>query len=120
MSDLQEIKKRLNKYEYVEKVLDHIGCSYIKSEQNRELITCQLPSRFNSSNKRSVQVRLNDRLPCNIRTRGDFNGDIFSLVSYIYNDKRGHEIQQNLNEAKKFICELLGWNEYINGSYKKK
>src|SRR5690606_10554825 len=66
-------------------------------------------------NKRSVQTKFNEHLTSSIRNRGDFSGDIFSLVSYIVNDKRGAELQQDLNNAKTVICETLGWREYLQG-----
>lgn len=118
MSDLRIIKKRLLDENKVEKVLEAIGCEYISYSGGR--IEAQLPQRFDSNNRRSVQVRVNDDyLSSSIRSRGDFKGetrDIYSLVSYILNDKRGDDIQDDLYNAKSFICNLFGWSEYFKGS----
>lgn len=117
MSDLKQIRKRLNNYDKIERLLESIGCEYVKPEQRGELITAQLPERFHSNNKRAVQVRLNDSLYCNIRNRGDFKGgSIFDLISYIHFDKRGEkEFTNNLYKSKEYICKLFGWNEYLKG-----
>lgn len=114
MSDLKNIKDRLRDEDKIERLLEAIGCEYVKPEQRGELVTAQLPERYYSNNKRAVQVRLNESLSCYIRNRTDFKGDIFSLVSYIHYDKRGEEIDKNLPKAKEFICNLFGWNEFLN------
>src|SRR5690606_4514105 len=75
-------------------------------------ITAQLPERFNSNNKRAVQVKMNDSLVSNIRNL-KFSGDIFSLISYIQHDKHGAEVQKDLHKAKEFICRLFGWNQFL-------
>lgn len=116
MSDLEKIKEKLRLEEKIEKLLEHIGCEYIKSEQRGKLISAQLPTKFYSDNRRAVQVRLNEVLSCYIRNRSDFKGDIFNLVSYIYFDKRGEDIQKNLYKSKEFICKLFGWNQFIGGN----
>lgn len=90
-----------------------MGCQYIKSEQGGYRITAQLPERFYSNNKRSVQVKLNDFMSCAIRSKNDFKGDIFNLVSYILHDKRGAEMQKDLSNAKEFVCNTFGWNEFL-------
>jgi DNA primase len=67
-----------------------------------------------SKNKRSVQVKLkNSYLSCSIRNKTDFKGDIFNLVSYIEFDKRGEEVRKNLSQAKKFVCEVFGWSQFL-------
>ena len=118
MSDLQEIKDRLRDEEKVEDLLEAIGCEYIKTEQRGNLITAQLPERFYSTNKRSVQAKMNKSMSCSIRSKTDFKGDIFNLISYIHFDKRGSDLQDNLFEAKRFICETFGWKEYLKGERK--
>jgi DNA primase len=118
MSDLQLIKDRLMNDDKVEALLEAIGCEYIKPEQRGFLITAQLPERFYSNNKRSVQVKLNDSMSCSIRNKPDFKGDIFNLVSYIHRDKRGEELQSDLFNAKEFICELFGWKDFLKGHKK--
>lgn len=116
MSDLQEIKNRLKDEDRIEELLEAMECEYIKTEQRGFLITAQLPERFYSSNKRAVQVKLNDSISCNIRNKPDFEGgDIFNLISYVVHDKRGSEVQDNLHNAKKFICKTFGWEEYLKG-----
>lgn len=116
MSDLQQIKQKIINEDKIEVILESIGCLSISSEQRGELITAQLPEKFDSDNKRSLQVRLKDSLPCAIRSLPDFKGDIFSLISYIYHDKRDSEIQDDLYNSKKYICNLLGWTEFLDGS----
>lgn len=116
MSDLDKIRDRLRDIDRIKRLLEAIGCEYVKSEQRGFLITAQLPERFYSNNKRAVQVRLNKSLSCYIRNRPDFKGgSIFDLVSYIHFDKRGEEeFKKNLYKSKEFICKLFGWNEFIS------
>lgn len=117
MSDLKQIRKRLKNYDRIERLLESIGCEYVKEEQRGFLVTAQLPERFYSNNKRAVQVKMNDSLSCNIRNKGDFKGgSIFDLISYIHFDKRGEkQLTDNLPKAKEYICKLFGWNEYLKG-----
>lgn len=114
MSDLKKIKDKLRDPDKIIRLLEAIGCEYVKEEQHGGLVTAQLPERFYSNNKRATQVRLNESLSCYIRNRADFKGDIFSLVSYIHHEKRGEEIQKDLFKAKEFICKLFGWNEFLS------
>src|SRR5690606_24174891 len=103
----------------LEQIYEAMGCERIAIRNNR--VEAQLPERFNSSNTRSVQTKLNDSLTSSIRNRGDFTGDIFSLISYIAHDKRGEDIGRDLPKAKDFICETLGWREYLaGGDYQKR
>ena len=113
--DLKAIKDRILREDKIMDIYEAIGCEYIKPSGNR--IEAQLPSKFMSPNKRAVQTKMNENLSCAIRNLPDFKGgDIFSLVSYIHHDKRGDEqIKQDLFNAKKFICELFGWTEYLSG-----
>lgn len=113
MDDLRKIKEKLVENNRIETLLESMNCEYINYEQRGTLITAQLPSRFYSNNKRAVQVRINDRLDCSIRNRPDFKGDIFNLVSYIEFDKRGN-LQEDLYNAKTYICELFGWNHFLS------
>lgn len=110
--DLKLIKRKLQNENKVEELLEAIECTYIKPEQRGFLITAQLPERFYSNNKRSVQVKMNEWMNCSIRSKG-FKGDIFNLVSYIHFEKREDELQQNLHNAKEFICNLFGWNNFL-------
>jgi DNA primase len=115
MSDLQEIKKKLIDENKIDRIYEAMGCEYVSYSGGR--IEAQLPSRFHSDNKRAVQTKLNDNLTSSIRNKADFKGgDIYSLVSYIHHDKRGEEdIQKDLHNAKTFICETLGWTEFLKG-----
>lgn len=110
MNDLAEIKKRLFEEDKVEDLFESIGCQSIKWEQGGTLITAQLPDDFHSTNTRAVQCRVNEGLWCTIRNRNDFSGDIFNLVSYLVYKVKGDELQDNLNEAKQYICKLFNWS----------
>ncbi|MCY8549405.1 hypothetical protein MOD25_05745 [Bacillus haynesii] len=126
MSDLQEIKEKILREDKVEDIYRAMGCEYISYSGGR--IEAQLPSRYHSNNKRAVQTKLNKWLTSAIRNRPDFESgnidsspDIFSLISYIVNDKRGEDILKDLHNAKTFICEHLGWTEFLKGgSFKTK
>lgn len=116
MNDLQLIKNRLKEEGRIEELLELIGCEYVSHEQGGELIVCQLPSDFRSSNKRSVQCRLNDTLSSVVRSRG-LKGDIFSLVSFIYNRVPSNETQNDLHKAKEVIIELMDYHDILDGRY---
>lgn len=119
MSDLKEIKIRIYEEDKVWDIYEAMGCQKIKQAGDR--VEAQLPARFHSDNPRSTQTKLNESLSSSIRNRADFDGgDIFSLVSYIHHDMRGDDIQKDLFNSKNFICEVLGWREYLDKSYKKK
>lgn len=114
MSDLKIIKKKLLRENRVDTILEAIGCEHVHYSANR--VEAQLPERFYSTNKRAVQVKLNDSLTSSIRTPVGFDGgDIYSLVSFLYHNKRGEDINKDLHESKKFICETLGWTEFLEG-----
>ena len=116
MSDLQIIKDRLLNEDKVHKVFEAIGCEHVSYSGGR--VEGQLPAKFKSDNKRAVQCKLNNNsLNCAIRNKGDFSGDIYFLVSYIHFDKRGQEeLVKDLYNAKSFICNLFGWQEYLDTS----
>jgi DNA primase len=122
MSDLESLKKRILRENKIEQILEAIECEHIRYSGGR--VEAQLPERFYSSNKRAVQVKLTERLTSSIRNKTDFKSpkgtDIFNLVSYVHHNKRGADIQDDLHEAKKFICELLGWNDFLKGKFKSK
>lgn len=115
MSDLQIIRKRLLDENRLQDIYEAMGCEFVSYSSNR--IEAQLPPKFNSNNKRSVQTKLNNSLTSNIRTPVGFHGgSIFDLVSFIVHEKRTEEeFKSNLPNAKRFICETLGWTEYLNG-----
>lgn len=116
MSDLQEIKYRLIDEDRVMDLFENLGCEYIKLEQGQTLITAQLPMKFDSNNRRSVQCRLTESLPCYIRNRGDFEGDIFSLVLYLEFDRRGEALYKDVMLAKNYICNLFGWHDFLDNN----
>lgn len=117
MSDLAEIKKRIFVEDKIEQLFESIGCERIKFEQGGSLITAQLPDKFGSNNSRAVQCRINEGLWCSIRNKSDFSGDIFNLVSYLVYDIDGEDVQDGLNQAKQYICNLFKWN-YSKGEFK--
>ncbi|UGO46151.1 DNA primase [Bacillus phage vB_BanS_Chewbecca] len=118
-SDLKEIKKRILREDKLEAVLEALECDNIRTEQRGYLYTARLPEHYHSNNPRAVQAKTNDDISCSIRNRS-FSGDIFNLVSYLAHNKRNDEVQQDLSHAKRFICELFGWNEYLDGTVKRR
>lgn len=108
MNDLASIKLMILENNNIELLLEEMGMENISFEQGGSLVTCRLPERFNSTNNRAVQIRMNEYLNCYIRNRSDFKGDIYSLVSYIVFDAREEDITKTLSKAKSFICEVYG------------
>lgn len=114
MNDLQLIKNRLLDENRLQDIYEAMGCEYISFTGNR--IEAQLPSKYMSHNKRAVQTRLNNSLSSAIRTPVGFKGgDIFYLVSFLVNGITGDEnnFRNDLPNAKRFICETLGWTEFM-------
>jgi len=101
MNDLQIIKQKIYEDNKVEYLLEQLGCNYIKYEQGGSLIVAMLPDKFDSSNHRSVQVKLNEKLNSYIRNKG-VQGDIFHVVQYI--------LECELTQSKYWICNVLGYN----------
>lgn len=120
MSSLSDVKKRIVEEDKIIELFEALECEHITMEQNSTLITAQLPERFNSSNKRAVQCRINNSLSCSIRNRSDFEGDIFNLVSYLHFNKNHDELQSDINNAKTFICDLFGWHDLLKGNVLRK
>lgn len=118
--DAKRIKERLLEDENIEKVLDSLGCEYVKREQRGSLVTAQLPDKFGSNNKRAVQVYAMDGLPSKIRNVSNFKGDIFSLVSFIKFDSDTSELQSTFKQALKHITDLFGWSSSSGKSSRKK
>ena len=117
-NDLQEIKKRIIEEDAVGTLLESMECSYVEKNNRYE---AQLPLKFDSPNKRSVQVYLNDSLSSRIRTLGESDIDIYGLVSYIVHELyTEEERQKDLFKAKRWICETLGYTEYTNQSHTSK
>lgn len=110
-NDLQEIKKRILEEDAVGTLLQAMECSLVEKKHNR--YEAQLPPKFDSPNKRSVQVYLNDSLSSRIRTLGESDIDIYGLVSYLVHDLYSEdERQKDLFKAKRWICQTLGYNDY--------
>jgi DNA primase len=118
MNELKEIKQRILNENKITQLLEAMGCTNIKEKQLR--CEAQLPDKFNSDNPRSVQVYFNENLSSKIRSRGISGIDIFGLVGYIvFECKDETECTNKLFASKKWICETLGYHEYLNGHYKK-
>jgi DNA primase len=113
--DLKIIKRKLLDEDRLQDIYEAMGCEFVSFGGGR--IEAQLPPQFNSTNKRAVQTKLTESLSSTIRTPVGFHGgSIFDLVSFLVHDKRGEdEYRANLYEAKKFICETLGWVEFLKG-----
>jgi DNA primase len=115
-NDLKLIKDKILEDGKVGELLELMGCEHVDKKNNR--YEAQLPSKFESPNKRSVQVYLNESLSSRIRTLGESDIDIYGLVSYIVFDKYSDEERRNdLPKAKRWICEKLAYTEFLNGSY---
>ncbi len=115
MSELQQIKNKIFIENRIEEWLEHLGCWGIDTEQNGKLYIAGLPD---GENKRSVQIKNNENLSSNIRSRG-ISGDIYSIVSYIIYDADTEEkIKQCLAKSKYWICNKLNYLEYIDEFYK--
>jgi DNA primase len=114
VSDLREIKNRIYDEELIVDILEALECMSISEEQNGQLIIAQLPSEFQSKNKRAIQIKNNESLTSHIRNRG-IKGDIFAIVGYILFDCQDFEdVKENLYEIKAWICNLFEWQEYMD------
>ena len=114
MSDLIEIKNRIYDEELIESILEALDCQYINLEQNGNLFVAQLPTKFNSQNKRAVQIKNTESLTSHIRNKS-IQGDIFSIIGFILFDcKDFEEVKKNLYEIKAWLCNLFNWKEYMN------
>lgn len=117
-NDLKTIKERILDEDKVGQLLEAMDCLFVDKKNNR--YEAQLPEKFNSPNKRSVQVYLNESLSSRIRTLGESDLDIYGLVSYIVHDRFSEEERQSdLFNAKRWICETLGYNDFANNSFVK-
>lgn len=116
MNDLRKIKEYIYENEKIEEILEKLECTFIGERGNR--VEAQLPDGFSSNNRRSVQVKKRQSLPCNIRSRG-WTGDIFGLVSYIkHGFTHEEDIQKDLSRAKNWLVEVLGCHHLIGQSKK--
>lgn len=84
-NDLRLIKERILEEDKVKTLLELMGCGFVEKRNQR--YEAQLPEKFDSPNKRSVQVYLNSSLSSRIRTLGESDIDIYGLVSYIVFEK---------------------------------
>jgi len=86
--------------EYIENVLESIGCHHIKIIPNKRVQSAL----EDGDNQTSVQVKLNDTLSTVVHTRSEFQKyeikDIFSLVQFIKD--------YTLGEAIQHICKVCG------------
>lgn len=115
-NDLSLIKKKILDEDKVEKLLEYAGCERVRKRGNR--YESMLPDKFNSDNDRSVQVYLNESLVCKIRTRSFLGTDIFDLISYIVFDcYESDEMSKCLPKSKRWICDKLGYNEFLEGGF---
>ena len=76
---LKKVKQYLISSDKIVLLLERLGLRNIKLEQNGTLLTCGLPD---SNNKRSVQIRINNRISMIIRNK-NIKGDIVDLISYM-------------------------------------
>lgn len=114
MSDLREIKNRIYDEELIIDILEALECLSINEEQNGQLFTAQLPSEFQSRNKRAIQIKNNESLTSHIRNKG-IQGDIFAVIGYILFDCQEFEdVKVNLFEIKAWLCNLFDWHEYMD------
>ncbi|TVX86010.1 toprim domain-containing protein [Paenibacillus agilis] len=111
INDLPIIKERIYEEGLVEPILEALECEYITPVGTRW--EAQLPERFHSNNRRSVQVYLSESLPSKVRSK-QISGDIYMLVGYIlYEVETFDELKDVLHQVKAWICNLLGWHEYL-------
>lgn len=110
-----ELKKRIFKEEKVEELFELMGCDWIDSEQGGTLITAQLPSSFESQNKRAVQCRVSEHLNCYIRNVANFEGDILNLFSYLKNKRDVKKLNKFVYEACVAICKAFRWEGMLKG-----
>jgi DNA primase len=112
VNDMSSIKQRIYEEGLTEQLLKQLDCEFISKYGNR--LEAQLPDRFHSNNKRSVQVYLTETLPSKVRSKG-VSGDIFSLIGYIlYGISDPVELKDVLYQCKAFITNVFGWNEYMS------
>lgn len=115
MSELQKIRSRIYNENRIEEVLEMLDCWGIETEQNGNLYVAGLPD---GENKRSVQVKNNENLTSHIRSRG-VEGSIFDIISYIvFEADTADKRLDCLPKSKYWICNKLGYLEYIDEFYK--
>jgi DNA primase len=99
--DKDELKIYLKENpQYIENILENIGCHHIKKSSKR--ITCALPD---GDNFTSISIKLNDNLKTEVYSRkGEFDKyeykDVFTLIQFIN--------EYSLSEAIQFVCKQCG------------
>jgi DNA primase len=109
--DLKLLKQRIYEEEKIDTLLESLNCENIKFEQSGNLIVAKLPD---GDNKRSIQIKNNENLTANIRSKG-INGNIFSVIGYIlYNAITFDEVRENLYQIIQYICNELNyeWHDF--------
>ncbi len=113
MSDLKKLLNRIYEEEKIELIVERLGCSNYKWEQNGKLLTAQLPS---GKNKRSLQIKNCPELYAKIWTK-DIKGNLFNIVGYlIYDIRDKEEVRQRIYEIKEWICLELEYYDLLNVS----
>jgi DNA primase len=113
-NDLQEIKERIYDEGMVEFLLEELECQNVKPIRN-DRFEAQLPIRYNSNNRRAVQIYNNESLSGGIRNIG-LSGDIFVIIAHIlYGAEDFQQALDHLYQVKAWVCNTLGWDEYLNG-----
>lgn len=114
--DLYIIKNRIFEEDRIEEILIALDCQHVHKENGR--IAAQLPPRYESNNRRAVQVYTKPSLSSRVRNEDMPEDDIFGLVSFLKNDKHTkEEFRSDLPEAKKWICNTLGYTEYLRRGF---
>jgi DNA primase len=113
-NDLSEIKERIFDEGLIEVILEELECQNINQIRN-DRFEAQLPDRFNAPNRRAVQIKNNPSLTGAVRNWG-INGDIFSIIAFIlYEAEEWEQVLQHLYQVKAWVCNMLGWDEYLSG-----
>lgn len=115
MTEFQDIKNRIYIEQRIEEVLEYLECWAIETEQKGDLFVAGLPD---GDNKRSVQVKNNESLNANIRSKG-VDGDIFAIISYVLYDADTKEKRSaTLHKSKYWLCTKLNYQDFIDDFYK--
>ncbi len=116
MNDLQSIKSRIYTEGKIHTLLNALGCTDVRAEQGGGLIVCMLPPKFQSDNRRSVQIKNTEMLWGCIRSRGIF-GDIYCIVGYIYYGLTTFDdVRAKIHDIKHWICTTLNYKNDVWGN----
>lgn len=120
MDDLKLLKEKIHSDGKVEYLLEELGCQFVSHEQNGKLIVAQLPDKFNSNNRRSIQIKNNESLSANVRSRG-ITTDLYGVIGYIlYGCESFYELTERLPDVKRWIMTTLGYDRFSFSETKKK